>query len=288
MSETENPYVSPATSGKPVARRYLFWPIFLTSLISIHIVSVVVMVIVATHDNSFAIEPDWYQKGLHYEQTAQQQRANSRLGWSVQVERRPATDRHEPAQRDLHRSRPWRQAHGKCRRRSGGLRPSPCQQPQVECSAAARGRTVRGDLAFEDPGMWEFRLVITPRQGDVYAYRETRNLTANSPRTLGEGQGVTATLELCNHGTSRRRLDRQFRRQPALRRHVRAAGGVCRRRSDGGKAGVAGLAACGLSRRPAVDLRPGRRGLRHTGRGGRSWRGPARLPSVPRPCWPAE
>ena len=64
----------------------MFWPIFLTSLISIHIVSVVVMVIVATHDSSFAVEPDWYQKGLHYEQTAQQQRANSRLGWSVQLE----------------------------------------------------------------------------------------------------------------------------------------------------------------------------------------------------------
>ena len=44
------------------------------------------MVIVATHDSSFAIEPDWYLKGLNYEQTAQQQRENSRLGWSVQLD----------------------------------------------------------------------------------------------------------------------------------------------------------------------------------------------------------
>ena len=65
--------------------RHLFWPILLTSLISIHIVSVVVMVIVATHDSSFAVEPDWYLKGLNYEQTVQQQRENSRLGWSVQL-----------------------------------------------------------------------------------------------------------------------------------------------------------------------------------------------------------
>ena len=64
----------------------MFWPIFLTSLITIHVVSVVVMVIVATHDSSFAVEPDWYQKSLHYDQTAEQQRANSRLNWSVQLE----------------------------------------------------------------------------------------------------------------------------------------------------------------------------------------------------------
>ena len=81
MSNTIN---DPADSTKPP--RHLFWPILLTSLISIHIVSVVAMVIIATHDSSFAVEPDWYQKGLHYEQTAQQQRENSRLGWSVQLD----------------------------------------------------------------------------------------------------------------------------------------------------------------------------------------------------------
>src|SRR5208282_640730 len=76
-----------STSEKtPRAPRHLLWPILLTSLIGIHTLSVVVMVIVATHDSSFAIEPDWYLKGLHYEQTAQQQRENSRLSWSVKLD----------------------------------------------------------------------------------------------------------------------------------------------------------------------------------------------------------
>ncbi len=84
MSNTCERFPTPRLSKNP--RAHLFWPILLTSLISIHIVSVVVMVIVATHDSSFAIEPDWYLKGLNYEQTSQQQRENSRLGWSVQFD----------------------------------------------------------------------------------------------------------------------------------------------------------------------------------------------------------
>ena len=45
------------------------------------------------------------------------------------------------------------------------------------------------------------------------------------------------------------------------------------------KAGVAGQAPCGLSRRPVADLRAGRRRLRSPRRGGRSRRGPAGLSS---------
>ena len=141
--------------------RHLFWPILLTSLISIHIVSVVVMVIVATHDSSFAIEPDWYQKGLHYEQTAQQQRENSRLGWSVQLDvGQPltGTNRRNVTCTVLDRA-------GK-----------PVENATVDLVAFAHlrasnrtssvllphdGGEYGATMAFEDPGMWEFRLVIT-------------------------------------------------------------------------------------------------------------------------------
>jgi len=140
--------------------RHLLWPILLTSLISIHIVSVLVMVVVATHDSSFAIEPDWYQKGLHYEQTAQQQRENSRLGWSVQLDvGQPlsGTNRRNVTCTVLDRA-------GK-----------PVEKATVDLVAFAHLRgsnLIRGVLlphdgqylatmSLEDPGMWEFRLVVT-------------------------------------------------------------------------------------------------------------------------------
>ena len=76
-----------------------------------------------------------------------------------------------------------------------------------------------------------------------------------------------------------RRRDRELCRQPALRWHVRAAGGVCRQRSDDGTPASRAWLHAALSRRPVVDVRAGRRSLRPPGRGRRSWRGPARLPS---------
>ena len=131
----------------------------LTSLIRIHVVSVVVMVIVATHDSSFAVEPDWYQKGLHYDQTAEQQRENSRLDWSVRLEvGQPLTGTNQ------------RNVTCTVHDRAG----KPVENATVDVVAFAHlrasnrtssvflpkeGGEIWSRLAFEDPGVWEFRLV---------------------------------------------------------------------------------------------------------------------------------
>ncbi|MGO9112390.1 MAG: FixH family protein [Thermoguttaceae bacterium] len=164
MSNTIDESPTPTTAEEPARpSRHLFWPIFLTSLISIHIVSVVVMVIVATHDRSFAIEPDWYQKGLHYEQSAQQQRENRRLGWSVLLNvSQPLTGTNR------------RNVSCTVFDRAG----KPVENATVDLVAFAHlrgsnrtssvllphgGGAYAATLAFEDPGVWEFRLVITRR-----------------------------------------------------------------------------------------------------------------------------
>jgi nitrogen fixation protein FixH len=150
---------SPATAEEP--SRHLFWPIFLSSLIGIHIVSVVVMVIVATRDRSFAIEPDWYQKGLHYDQTAQQQRENRRLGWSVKLDvgqaltgtnqRSVSCTVFDRAGKPVQNAAVDLVAFAHLR---GSNRTSSILLPQGGGAYAA-------SLAFDDPGVWEFRLVIT-------------------------------------------------------------------------------------------------------------------------------
>jgi hypothetical protein len=85
MNDTISPPSSPTTVGKSRPPRHLLWPILITSLIGTHVISCVTMVIVATHDRSFAVEPDWYQKGLHYEETLDQKRENTRLGWQIKI-----------------------------------------------------------------------------------------------------------------------------------------------------------------------------------------------------------
>jgi nitrogen fixation protein FixH len=162
MSDTMNDSPTPAVTTKPAGpSRHLFWPIFLSSLIGIHIVSVIVMVVVATRDSSFAVEPDWYQKGLHYEQTAQQQHENSRLGWSVRLDvSRPLTGTNQ------------RNVSCTVLDRAG----KPVENATVDLVAFAHlhgsnrtssvmlphdGGTYMTTFAFQDPGVWEFRLAIT-------------------------------------------------------------------------------------------------------------------------------
>jgi nitrogen fixation protein FixH len=161
MSNIMNDSTTPKTPESPAPpSRHLFWPILLTSLISIHIVSVVVMVIVATHDSSFAIEPDWYLKGLNYEQTAQQQRENRRLNWSVKLDvGQPLTGSN------------LRNVACTVLDREG----KPVENATVDLVAFAhlrannvtssvllprKGGQYGAALAFDDPGMWEFRLII--------------------------------------------------------------------------------------------------------------------------------
>jgi nitrogen fixation protein FixH len=136
---------------------------------------VLVMVIVATHDSSFALEPDWYQKGLHYEQTAQQQRENSRLNWSVQIDvSRPLTGTNQrnvtctvadPAGKPVNNATVDLVAFAHLRANN---RTSSVLMPQD-------GGIYRGTMAFEDPGLWEFRLVIT-RGAEIFTYIVKREI----------------------------------------------------------------------------------------------------------------
>jgi nitrogen fixation protein FixH len=142
-------------------KRHLFWPVLITSLISIHILSVVTMVIVATHDRSFAVEPDYYQKGLHFEQTIEQRRENARLGWTIKLD----VGRPQSASNMRDVSCLLCDRDGK-----------PLVDAKIDLVAFAHLRASRtvsrillpedegqyiATVPFNDPGIWEFRLVVT-------------------------------------------------------------------------------------------------------------------------------
>ncbi|NUQ61252.1 MAG: FixH family protein [Pirellulales bacterium] len=66
--------------------RNLLWPGMIVVFLGVHILAMLVTVWIATRDRSFAIEPDYYQKGLHWDTIARQQRTNAMLGWRVELE----------------------------------------------------------------------------------------------------------------------------------------------------------------------------------------------------------
>lgn len=85
----------PTQSGAPTVERNasfsetrhrFFWVGMIFALLGGQILLMLFMTYMATADASFAIEPDYYQKGIHWDDEATQQRVNSELAWSLDFE----------------------------------------------------------------------------------------------------------------------------------------------------------------------------------------------------------
>jgi len=64
----------------------LFWPGMVVGLISISLCFAGVTAFVAISDPSFAVEPDYYDKALRWDEHRERAARNSELGWRVAVE----------------------------------------------------------------------------------------------------------------------------------------------------------------------------------------------------------
>lgn len=58
-----------------------WWPWFVVALLAATAGGQGVMLYAATHDPTFAIEPDYYQKAVDFDSTMQMERGNLALGW---------------------------------------------------------------------------------------------------------------------------------------------------------------------------------------------------------------
>ncbi|MBL8878958.1 MAG: FixH family protein [Phycisphaerales bacterium] len=70
-------------SGQRAARR---WIAFVAALFLLQVGAVVTMICIATNDRSFALEPDYYQKAVRWDDISRQQRQSAKLGWTLQLD----------------------------------------------------------------------------------------------------------------------------------------------------------------------------------------------------------
>lgn len=73
-------------------RKGLFWPWFVGALLVATVGGQGIMYYAATHDPTFAIEPDYYAKAVAWDSTMARERASAALGWRawVTIARGPA------------------------------------------------------------------------------------------------------------------------------------------------------------------------------------------------------
>ena len=62
------------------------WPWIIVGLLGGHVLLMVAAVTIATHDRSFAVVPNYYQRAVNWDQTQAEKRASEKLGWHVRVE----------------------------------------------------------------------------------------------------------------------------------------------------------------------------------------------------------
>ena len=73
------------------------WPWIIAGALALHVVASLVVVFVAASNSSYAVEEDYYQKALHWNDKRAQDRTNEELGWILNLTVRPAaTPEEEP------------------------------------------------------------------------------------------------------------------------------------------------------------------------------------------------
>ncbi len=147
-------------------RKGHFWPFLIVGLLALAIGANVAMVVLATSDPTFAVEPDYYQKALAWDGTMAQENANQALGWRLEAGCGSGPNAS------------WVVA--ALRGRDGELLPGATVAVEA-FQGANSGRRVAGPLAARDdrryegtldrlePGMWELRFTIT-RGAETYTH----------------------------------------------------------------------------------------------------------------------
>lgn len=155
------------------------WPYIIGGALALHVVGSMVMVYFATSNESYAVEPDYYQKALNWDDRRAQDRVNAGLGWVLEFTVEPAPLGRDPV---LH-----------VELTTTGGEPVADASVAVEAFANARrddiltatlSATENGHettLPMRRDGLWEFRFTVT-RGEDLFTYRDTRHVWTKVPQ----------------------------------------------------------------------------------------------------------
>ncbi|HSL16658.1 MAG TPA: FixH family protein [Methylomirabilota bacterium] len=154
-------------------------PLLIAGALALHVIGSLVMVWIATTDDSYAVEPDYYAKALAWDERRAQEELNAELGWRLEFTVEPAAPGADPTVRAT----------------LTGASGEPITGAQIEVEAFSNVRRddiltavlgpapegYRAALPMRGNGRWEFRFSVT-RNEDVFTYRETRHVYTELPR----------------------------------------------------------------------------------------------------------
>ena len=88
--------MNPAMAGNliparpPPSRRR--WPRIIVGLLVGHTALMITFVVIATRDTSFSVDPDYYGKAIHWDESQARERASAALGWHADLRSEETAD----------------------------------------------------------------------------------------------------------------------------------------------------------------------------------------------------
>jgi nitrogen fixation protein FixH len=139
-----------------------------------------VAVLIATSDRSFAVEPDYYQKALQWDELQAQRRQNAASGWhaalTIDPSATPSGARRVAVRVTDREGRPVEQA----RVRVASFHHA-CAAVRTETALVAEADGVySAGVPLRRPGLWEFRITVE-RADRVFTAVEVRELKSGLP-----------------------------------------------------------------------------------------------------------
>lgn len=175
----------PTADAKPARRSR--WPWIIAGMLGVHMLIMAVAAVIATHDRSFAVVNDYYDRAINWDQSQALLRASQQMGWKIEIQapqeidplgRRQTTfvltdsaGREIPGAvlnveyfHDAHASQPVHAT----------LSPEP-----------EDGRRFTERLPMRYSGVWEFHFTVTAER-QTYVVDKTQMISNVAPSSVGE------------------------------------------------------------------------------------------------------
>lgn len=148
-------------------------PLLIAGALGLHVLVMIGMVHIATSNDSYAVEPDYYAKALAWDDRRAQERVNAELGWVLDFVVEPAPTGADPILRVAVTD--------------GVGQPIPDADVVVEAFSNRRrddvhtatlvpsGSGYSASMPMRGSGRWEFRFTAV-RGENLFTYRETRHV----------------------------------------------------------------------------------------------------------------
>lgn len=156
----------------------VLWPAVIAGALTLHVVGSLAMVYFATSNESFAVEPDYYQKALAWDDKRAQDRHNVELGWKLEFTVEPAAPGHDPKiSVDLLDAdgAPLDRAHVSL---EAFFNARADERLKVELTAV--DEHYETTMHMRGDGLWEFRFTVT-RGEELFTYTDTRHVWIELP-----------------------------------------------------------------------------------------------------------